>query len=209
MNIEAPEKRPYRQSARALAAEATAERILGSFTQRLRDQWYDEIRLEDVANDSAVTIQTVIRRFGGKDGLLKAAGEELGKEVTARRTLPAADPASAIRVLIEDYEQSGDLVIRALAQEDRHPALKRVTDIGRASHRAWIESVFAPWLEHKTAAARQRCTDALVVASDVYVWKLVRRDMRRPVAEYQSILTRMLAAALEIDAKELEEGPPR
>jgi hypothetical protein len=43
--------------------------------------------------------------------------------------------------------------------------------------------------------ARQRL-DALVVATDLYVWKLIRRDMRRPIPELQALMERLFHAAL-------------
>ena len=38
--------------------------------------------------------------------------------------------------------------------------------------------------------------DALVIATDVYVWKLVRRDMGRPTADLAELMRRLIAAAL-------------
>ncbi len=43
-------------------------------------------------------------------------------------------------------------------------------------HRAWVEEVFAPYLD--VADDREELTDLLVVATDVYTWKLLRRDRR-------------------------------
>ena len=43
----------------------------------------------------------------------------------------------------------------------------------------------------------------LVIAGDLYVWKLVRRDMQRPIAEYRAIMERMLAAAVGVTREEL------
>ena len=206
MNMPAIETRPYRQKVRAAAAEATAHRILAAFSERLRTDWYEEIKLEEVARCAGVTIQTVIRRFGGKEGLLKVAAQVIGEEVVATRGVVIGDAPAAIRALIDDYEESGDLVIRILAQENRHLAIKQVTDIGRRSHRDWIEAAFAPWLEGLTPADGRSALDKLVVASDVYVWKLVRRDMGRSVGEYRRILTQMLAAALGATPDDFGKG---
>jgi AcrR family transcriptional regulator len=196
MNSTSPPRRAYRLGARAKAAEAAADRTLAAFRTRLRDSWFDEIRLEDVAADAGVSVPTVIRRFGGKEGLLEAAYQQVGHEVLARRAVPPGDTAAAVRGLIDDYEASGDLILRSLAQEDRHPAIRHATDIGRAGHRDWLAEVFAGALaDLPQAAARQRL-DALVVATDVYVWKLVRRDMRRPPSELKALMEHLIEAAL-------------
>ncbi len=196
MKIDAPPRRRYRQTTRAQTAQVTGLRILDAFAARLRSGWFDEIRLEDVAADAGVTVQTVIRRFGGKDGLLEAAADRLDREIKNRRQVSPGDVAGALEALLEDYELVGDLVIRSLAQEDRHPAMKRMTDTGRAFHRDWLLGVFSPWLETLAPEEARRHTDALVVATDVYVWKLVRRDMARPLSEYRRLLESLIAAAL-------------
>jgi AcrR family transcriptional regulator len=202
MNVAVP-KRAYRQSARALAAEATGERILDAFGRQLRERWFDEIRLDDIAHEAGVTIQTVLRRFGSKEGLLDAMHERLGSEIRQRREVEPGDVTGAVASLIDDYEKVGDLVMRSLAQEDRYAAVRAMTDVGRAMHRAWIANAFEPRLERMTPDARRRATDALVVAGDIYVWKLLRRDMKRPVAEYRALVETMCAAAVGVPREQL------
>jgi AcrR family transcriptional regulator len=204
MNYAAP-KRQYRQSARAQAAEATANRIVDAFALQLRERWFDEIRLEDVARHAGVTVQTVIRRFGSKEGLLEATHERLGNEIRQRRVVAPGDAKGAVASIVEDYETVGDLVVRSLAQEDRYPAVKAMTDIGRASHREWISRAFQPWLEPLSSEERRKAADALVVAGDVYVWKLIRRDMKRPLAEYRALLERLCAAAVGVPRAQIFE----
>ena len=189
-------KREYRQTARAEAAQATADRIIDAFAARMRESWFDEIRLEDVARDAEVSVPTVVRRFGGKDGLLEAAYARMGREVMARRRVEPGDVDACIRVVAEDYEETGDLVMRSLAQEDRHTPIRTMTNIGRRSHRNWVAAVFSPWLEPLDAAEAERRLDELVIATDVYVWKLVRRDMGRSVATLRQTMARLIASAL-------------
>ena len=208
MNIAVP-RRIYRQSARALAAEATATRIMDAFAKQLRERWFDEIRLEDVARDAEVTVQTVIRRFGGKEGLLGAMHERLGAEIRQRREVASGDVDGAVASIVEDYEQVGDLIVRTLAQEDRYPAIRAMTDVGRAMHRAWISRAFEPWLAGRTAEARRKAADALVVAGDIYVWKLLRRDMKRPVAEYRALVETLCAAAVGVPREQMFAKPDR
>ncbi|MBW8813895.1 MAG: TetR/AcrR family transcriptional regulator [Caulobacterales bacterium] len=196
MKNDADTKRPYRQTTRAAASEATAARIVQAFRGRLQTLWFDEIRLEDVAREADVTVQTVIRRFGGKEGLLDATVDVLAREIMELRRTAPGDPAAAVRALVDDYEVSGDLVMRVLAQEERYPTLRRVTKIGRAGHRDWLAETFARWLETLSPTAAQRRLDALVAATDVYLWKLVRRDMQRPVDDYAALVERFVHAAL-------------
>ncbi|MDB5292416.1 MAG: transcriptional regulator, TetR family, partial [Phycisphaerales bacterium] len=98
--------------------------------------------------------------------------------------------------VIADYEKTGDAVIRLLALEPRHPALKEVLDIGRGEHRDWVASAFSQMLGALPAAARERALDALITVTDVYVWKLLRRDMGRSVPAATAVLKRLIHAAI-------------
>ena len=46
---------------------------------------------------------------------------------------------------------------------------------GRAVHRRWVREVFGPLLP-PAGPDRDEVLDLLVVATDVYTWKLLRRD---------------------------------
>lgn len=179
MKSTAPHKRPYAQTARAQAAEQTGRRIVQAFLDRFLADWLDEITLDRVAADAGVTVQTVVRRFGSKDGLLQAALDLFSSQVEARRATPSGDLDEQIAHLIHDYETSGDPVLRMLALEQRHPALKPFLDTGRRAHRAWVTQSFAPALAPFQGDPRERAIDMLVIATDVFTWKLLRRDMGR------------------------------
>jgi AcrR family transcriptional regulator len=191
-DIAAAKPRPYRQRVRAEAAAATGRRIVEAFIGLMRERWLEDVTLEAVARAAAVTVQTVIRRFGGKEGLLVAASEHLTGEITARRATPPGAVGHAIRALVADYELTGDLAIRLLAQEPRHAGLPRLLDHGRACHRAWVAQVFAPSLDLLPPPARERRLAALVAATDVYTWKLLRRDMGLGPAEVTATIREMV-----------------
>lgn len=207
MKSEQPPTRAYRQTARAQAASATGERILDAFVARLRDGWFDEIRLDDIAADSEVTVQTVIRRFGGKEGLLDACNKRLSREIVEGRQIPVGDVSSAIDAIIDEYELHGDFVLRLLAQEERYASIRMVTDHGRAVHRRWVGGVFGPWLSRLEEPARGSAHDQLVIALDLYVWKLVRVDMKRSRAALRETMLSLCAAALRTDPETLQNRP--
>lgn len=188
--------RTYRLQARAEAAEASSRRIVDAFLRRAESEWFDKIRLEDVAADAEVTVQTVIRKFGGKQGLLEAAHVQMGESVNARRQVAPGDVDRAVDALTEDYEAVGRLVLRLLDQEEMHPVLKPTMDIGRREHRRWLGEVFAQNLAPLPPARREATLDALVVAADLYVWKLIRIDMGRSIPAYKKVVRQMLHAAL-------------
>ena len=123
-------------------------------------QWFDEITLDRVAEDAGVTVQTVVRRFGGKEGLLSEAVKALANQINARRVSPPGDIGHLVENLIADYEQVGDAVIRLLALEPRHAALKELLDFGRGEHRNWVSGTFSEPLGKLDADVRERALDA-------------------------------------------------
>jgi AcrR family transcriptional regulator len=160
--------RTYRQTARAAAREETRRRIVDAAFAAFTTDWYDEVTLNDIAVAAGVTVQTVINHFGGKAGLLPAVVERFGSEIRSRLFEPAAgDLPALVAALVDDYEVTGDTVIRMLALEDRVPDLAPHLATGRASHRSWCERMIG--------ATGERLPLAITV-TDVYTWKLLRRD---------------------------------
>jgi len=191
-----PKSRQYAQTARAESAEATGQRIVDAFLALFLKEWLDEITLDRVAADAGVTVQTVVRRFGGKEGLLAASISTMGKRVMDTRAAPRGDIGQVVTNLLADYEDTGDAVLRLLALEQRHPSLKQFLKIGRDGHREWVTSAFEGELNALSASAKQNAVDTLVVITDVYTWKLLRRDMGHSVAETKKTLASMIRGQL-------------
>lgn len=169
--------RPYRMAARAQSTAATGERVLDAAIELFWERPTDQIALDQVASRAGVTVQTVIRRFGGKDALIAAAAERESARVAQQRDrAPVGDVVGAVLVLVEHYELTGDRVLKLLAEEERIPGLRIIADRGRALHRDWCARVFAPALEGRVGVEQRRRMAQLVAVCDVYTWKLLRRD---------------------------------
>ncbi len=172
-------KRQYRMSARARRSEATGARIRAVALERFLTQPYDDVTLAGVAEGAGVTVPTLLAHFGRKEDLFVAAGQGRLEQITSSRDeAPAGDLAAAVRNLFDSYEADGDGVLHLLAEEDRFPAVRLMTDKGRAYHRAWAERVFAPSLEALSGAELARRIAQLIVMTDLFAWKLMRRDMK-------------------------------
>jgi AcrR family transcriptional regulator len=194
MGVTAP-KRKYQMVARAEAATATRERILASAWRRFSEQPYEKVRLADVADDAGVTVQTLHLRFGTKDELFVAAWTWMATpEVAQRDSSPVGDVKTAVRILYDTYDRDGDAVLRLLAQEERIPAVRQMADAGRLWHRGWVERIFAPLLAGLSGAAREQRLVKLVVATDLLVWKLLRREMRLGRRKAEQIVIEMVTA---------------
>ena len=194
MNSQEAPTRSYRMEARAEAAAATAERIVDATIELFWEQPTDQIRLDEVAARAGVTVQTVIRRFGGREGLFEAAASrEQGRVRQARAAVTPGDVPGAVANLVDHYEGLGDRVLRMLAEEDRTPALRDVVTQGRTLHREWCRAAFAPFLTGLGGVARDRRLAQLVAVCDVYTWKVLRRDCGLSRAQTTTAITEMLA----------------
>ncbi|HET6509062.1 MAG TPA: TetR/AcrR family transcriptional regulator [Baekduia sp.] len=177
MNLpERPKTRQYRMRERAASTAATRQRIIDATLELYLEQWFDDITLKQIAARAGVALQTVVNHFGTKEDVAAAVLEYQAEGRLARPPATPDDVAGAIDILIDNYEHVGDAVIRALALEVRRPALRTFLDGGRADHRRWVEASFPAALTGLRGAARQRRLDLLACATDVYTWKLLRRD---------------------------------
>lgn len=178
MNLAAQNaKRSYRLGARAEAAKLTRHRILEAMGELWQERWYDEVTMRDVAERAGVSTQTLINHFGTKESILTAMLEQpIPSQWLTRMTATPRDVGGAVRLLVRDYEAAGDAIIRSLALEGRIAALQPGLERGRRAHREWVEAVFPDALSNLSGRARERRVDLLVCATDVYTWKLLRRD---------------------------------
>jgi AcrR family transcriptional regulator len=187
-------KRAYRMVARADAAAATRERLLAAAWRHFSERAYEDVRLADVAAEAGVSAQTLHTQFGRKDDLFVAAWRWFAAGEGARRHAPVGEVETAVRMICDSYESSGDAALRVLAQEDRIPAIRQMTDSGRAAHRKWVAHTFEPQLAELSGPARERRLVALIAATDILVWKLLRREMRLPRRTAERIVTEMITA---------------
>ena len=186
---------------RAASAAATGERILDAAVEVFWERPTVQISLEEVAQRADVSVQTVIRRFGGKGALFAAAvGRETAAIRSQRDQAPAGDPAEAVRVLIDHYEAYGDRIIKVLAEQDHVPAFRQIADGGRKVHHQWCTRVFAAALAARVGLDRRRCRAQLIAICDVYVWKLLRRDAGLSRKQTELALIELLTPLIEGDA---------
>jgi AcrR family transcriptional regulator len=144
-----------------------------------------------------VSVQTVIRHYGSKDELfVTVTGEVADRETALRADPPAGDPAAAIAELVGHYERIGDTVVRILAEEHRLPRFHELADRGRGVHAAWIEHAFGPILASTPKADRRRRRAPLAALTDVYVWKLLRRDQGLSRRQTEIAMTEPVTALL-------------
>ena len=181
--------RAYRMRARAHAAQATADRVLAAAVGLFTEKPFEAVALEEIADRAGVAKRTVQRRFGSKEALFVTAMEHAADEMMRERdAAPVGDIAAAVANVVDYYERWGTNRLRLLSQEDRIPVVADNVEGGRRYHRSWVERTFAPLLDGLTPATKERRVIALIVLTDVYTWKLLRRDLGISRAETKRIL---------------------
>jgi AcrR family transcriptional regulator len=199
----AVKKRHYAMTARAAKAEATKARIRLSAMELYCERPVEDFTLEEVADRAGVAVRTVLRAYPSKDELIYAALDEMAAGGVFLKPTPAGDVGAAVSAFFDIYEGVGDLVMRRLDDEHRRPGLKPGLDRGRDNHRDGVKTVFAPQLARRHGGARAQLLNILIVLTDIYVWKLLRRDMALGRSAAQATVRKMIAGVLE---KETADG---
>lgn len=166
-------------SVRAEATEATRARIVEAAADAFFDHWYEDVTVRAVAAQAGVALQTVRNHFSTKEDLFLAASERINASIeSVRWAVEPGDIDGALTALLDDYERTGDFVVRLLAIEERVPVVQPHLALGRRKHQEWVEHLFSDALKGLRGEARSRRVAQLVVATDVYCWKLLRRDKK-------------------------------
>jgi AcrR family transcriptional regulator len=182
-------------SARAAAVAATRERILAAAEEAFRANWYDDVTMRGVASAAGIALQTVVNHFGTKEALFAAASERHAEETERTRwSVEPGDVEGALATLVGDYERNGDMILRTLAVEERVPVVRPMLALGRQGHQDWVEHVFGAALEGLDGLERKRRLAQLVVVTDVYAWKLLRRDKRLSRSQTITAMRELVAA---------------
>ena len=183
---------------RAQSTGRTRSAILDAATRIFWEQPARELTLDGIARNAGVTVQTVIRHFGGRDGVFEAAvAREMGRVSDERDPGAVSTPDQAVRQLVAHYERTGDNAIRMLAEEHRSPTVTSLIAEGRAWHRSWCEQVFVGTLSRLRGSSRRRRLAQLVAVCDVYTWKLLRRDARLDRKSTELAILELLSPLLE------------
>ena len=179
--------------ARAEAVEKTRRRILEAQIALAGERPFAETTLDTSAERAGVSVQTVLRQFGSRDELFASGVELAMADIEDERRTPPGDVDAAVRVVVDHYERRGRTALLMLAQEGYDDVAREITDRGKAMHRSWVRDAFAP------ATDDDGVLDLLVVATDVYTWKLLRLDrgLTRAVTEQRmhTLVEAVLAAA--------------
>lgn len=183
-------------SHRAEQASATADRIADAAVQLLMEQRFADVTLAAIARAAGVSHQTVLNHFESKEGVAYAAAVRISEATdTARSDPPTGDAAAVVGLLIDDYERMGDANVRWAMDAEQLGSLASFLDRARTSHRRWLAAAFDDRLP-ADAAERDVVLTALHAATDVYTWKLLRRDLGLSRRKTEAAVLHLVEGAL-------------
>lgn len=157
-------KRSYRGNVQAEIAAVTYKRILKATLAQCQTTRPDQLTLEPVATRAGVAVQTILRHFGSKEGLLAAASSAVHAQALARREyVPPGDIPAIVQVLAEQYEQITPWRSLLPLQEDAAPA-----------HAQWVRQMFAPLLPPDQS---QEPLALLTAITDFPFWHTLRQTL--------------------------------
>jgi AcrR family transcriptional regulator len=188
--------------ARADAVVATRERIVAVAIGLFYEHAYEDVTLAGIAKAAGVSHQTVLNHFESKEGVVLAVAEKMTEETTdVRYRAEPGDVVGAVRVLVGQYEEHGDANVRWAMTADRLPTLAPLLDGARAFHQEWLRHMFGARVG-ATGAAGKRTVNALHAATDVYTWKLLRRDLGLGRGETEKTIVQLVEGLLDDASQE-------
>lgn len=156
--------------ARRESVEGTRRRIIDALVALAGERPFIEITLDVIAERASVSVKTVLRQFGSRDGLFAEAMDAAMNAAEDERRTPRGDVTASVQIVVDHYERQGRAALLMLSQEGHDEVARKATDRGKAMHRSWVRGAFTP------ATDEEATLDLLVVATDVYTWKLLRLD---------------------------------
>jgi AcrR family transcriptional regulator len=181
-------KRAYHMAARAEKVALNDKRIMDATIELWLETSLLELTLENIALRSGVTVRTILRKFGSREGLLKACIDNMGDRLTQKRL--QAKPGNLdeiVDILLEEYEHMGDALTRTLTVEYEFPSTHEMLKKARKIHRDWCALVFEPYLPSKLSGKYEMVLSAFITGTEFYLWKLLRKDLGKSQKECRQI----------------------
>jgi AcrR family transcriptional regulator len=186
--------RRYSMERRSANAAATKARVY-QVAMALYNERPQDFALKTVAARAGTSVQTILRIYGSKSALVANLLEASQGQARRSGSLPD-DIVTAIRARYTEYEKNGDGPNGHVADGRRDPAVAKQLEAARLSHRAWVEEIFAGRLGTQASLADQARLFGLIIATDISVWKQLRRDFglyrRAAEAVVMGIITALL-----------------
>ncbi|GAB4343573.1 MAG: hypothetical protein Kow0037_31780 [Calditrichia bacterium] len=189
--------RKYNRENRLKQAEQTRQNIILAAEKLLGTKPLADVSMQAIAEEAKTTVQTFIRHFGSREGCLNAVVEKVLFRVEQERAVPPSGSVEdCAEVLLSHYEKENRLVLNLLAQEHNGSRfIGEALQIGREFHRKWLKECFRG---RYPEGIDEEILDELVLATDIYAWKLLRLDMDRSRRQTKQVMISLIKKILEV-----------
>jgi AcrR family transcriptional regulator len=199
--------RRYDASRRRQQAESTKSAILTAARRLFAEHGYAATTLTRVAEEAAVSVQTVYAIFRSKRAILSALVESMDAAADvpalAREVLAAADPRAqlqgAVGISARVFSGGYDVIEILRGAGTADPDLAHVWREGEARRRRPQAQLTRHWADTgalRPGLAAREATDVLWAMTGPDVYRLFVIESRWATARYQRWLTEFLARAL-------------
>jgi AcrR family transcriptional regulator len=170
-----------------LAVQKSRERAIAEFINLSGEMSLDDITLDRVAQATGVTVRTLLRHFDGKEHLVRESHEAILRSIDTILEEDSPGSLGFVGRIVRFMEKAGDYVVRFENEAENYPSLIPDLERGRQMRRAALSVMFDANIKCEKDA-RERTLKALYVVSDVYAWKILRRDYGLSMEETESLL---------------------
>lgn len=172
MRIATVTSRAYRSQLRAEHAAETRARILDA-TVRVMARGIASVSIPEVAREAGVSVPTVYRHFGTKDGLLAAVYPHVVRRAGLDELVPPRtvdEVRGGVRAYFDRFESFDDLARAAMAspaaEEARHISVPDRLELGRR-----LADTIVPKLRKADRDRIARLLTVLITSSSLRVWR--------------------------------------
>jgi len=187
------EKRTYNNAKRAEGASNSKSQIMAAVGKLWTTHSLTDITLDLVAKEAGVTTRTIMRKFGSKEKLFEESlAHDAASTSSDRNQATVGDIDSILNTLLANYEAMGDAALRTIYLEPEMEIARMIGEEGRKQHREWCANMFAPFLPDQNNPQYEILLTAFIASTEIYLWKLLRKDMNKSKEETAEVFRRML-----------------
>lgn len=186
---------------RAATVTETSDRILDAAMSLWTREPFDRIRLDALADRAGVAVPTIVRRFGGKAGVIVALVEREIAALASIRRARATDPTTqVIADLVDHYEAYGALILKMYAEAPLVSGLPELAARARTYHLTWCRETFADRLPPADRRTGARRIAQLTAICDATTWRILREDGGLDAVQIRTALLELVDPLLVADS---------
>lgn len=179
-------------------ANLTRQRLTSAVRAMMRDFWLEDLSIQQIATQAAVSVPSIYRHFGSREALISAALEE---SMLVSQSFPEAPQQLSLSSILDPlanyYEQNGVLLLKIKYQQERHAGMSAQWRAIQKQHQQWIWDHFHMYLYALSSQRQASLEHELVSLTAVDFWAGFRWEQNLSQVELSESWQRILRALLQ------------